>query len=43
VPEFRHAALLPGLLPGLTSSGDKPATCETQIVKPFAPWGDRAN
>jgi hypothetical protein len=38
-----NAALLPGLLPGLISSGDKPATCETQIVKPFAPWGDRAN
>lgn len=38
-----NAALLPGLLPGLVSSGDKPSTCETQISQPFAPWGDRAN
>jgi hypothetical protein len=38
-----NAALLPGLLPGLVSSGDKPSTCETLISQPFAPWGDRAN
>jgi hypothetical protein len=38
-----HAALLGGVLPGLVASADKPATCETQITQPFAPWGDKAN
>jgi hypothetical protein len=38
-----NAALLGDVLPGLVGSGDKPATCETQISQPFAPWGDRAN
>ena len=35
-----HASLLGGLLPGLVSTSDKPATCDTSTSQPFARWGD---
>jgi hypothetical protein len=38
-----HAALLSGVLPGVVSSADKPATCEAEMSQPFARWGDNAN
>jgi hypothetical protein len=38
-----QASLLGGLLPGLVSTSDKPATCDTSTSQPFARWGDTKN
>ena len=38
-----QASLLPGLLPGVLSPSDAPATCDTNATQPFLPWGDSAN
>jgi hypothetical protein len=38
-----HASLLTGVLPGLVSTSDKPATCDTKTSQPFARWGDMRN
>jgi hypothetical protein len=35
-----HAGLVSGVLPGLVSPSDKPATCDTTASQPFARWGD---
>jgi hypothetical protein len=35
-----HASLLTGVLPGLVSPSDTPATCDTKTSQPFARWGD---
>lgn len=35
--------LLSGLLPGVVSPSDTPDVCETEIVQPFARWGDYNN
>jgi hypothetical protein len=35
-----NAALLSGVLPGLVSPSDTPATCDTTASRPFLPWGD---
>jgi hypothetical protein len=38
-----NAGLLSGLLPGLVSPSDTPATCDTSTSQPFARWGDTRN
>lgn len=38
-----HASLLTGVLPGLVSPSDTPATCDTKTSQPFARWGDMRN
>jgi hypothetical protein len=38
-----HAGLISGLLPGLVSPADTPATCNTSTSKPFSRWGDSYN
>jgi hypothetical protein len=38
-----NAALIGGLLPGLVSPSDTPATCDTTTSHPFAKWGDSSN
>ena len=38
-----HASLLSGVLPGLVSTSDTPATCDTKTSQPFARWGDMRN
>jgi hypothetical protein len=38
-----HASLLSGVLPGLISTSDTPATCDTKTSQPFARWGDMRN
>jgi hypothetical protein len=38
-----HAGLISGLLPGLVSPSDTPATCDTNASQPFARWGDYSN
>jgi hypothetical protein len=35
-----QAGLLSGALPGLLSPSDTPSWCDTNVVKPFAAWGD---
>jgi hypothetical protein len=35
-----NASLLGGVLPGLVSPSDTPATCDTSASQPFARWGD---
>lgn len=38
-----HASLISGVLPGLVSTSDKPATCDTNASQPFARFGDNSN
>ena len=38
-----HAALISGVLPGLVSTSDKPATCDTAASQPFGRFGDSSN
>jgi hypothetical protein len=38
-----HASLLTGVLPGLVSPSETPATCDTTTSQPFARWGDMRN
>jgi hypothetical protein len=38
-----QASLISGVLPGLVSTSDKPATCDTSASQPFARFGDNAN
>jgi hypothetical protein len=35
-----NAAPLSGVLPGIVSPSDTPATCDTSVSQPFLPWGD---
>jgi hypothetical protein len=38
-----HASLISGVLPGLVSPSDTPATCDTNASQPFARFGDNSN
>jgi hypothetical protein len=38
-----HASLLSGVLPGVVSPSDTPATCDTSASQPFARFGDYSN
>jgi hypothetical protein len=38
-----HASLISGVLPGLVSTSDTPATCDTSTSQPFARFGDTSN
>ena len=38
-----HAGLISGVLPGVVSTSDKPATCDTATSQPFARFGDSSN
>jgi hypothetical protein len=41
--QVAHAGLLSGVLPGLVSPSDTPATCDNAASQPFARWGDTSN
>jgi hypothetical protein len=38
-----EAGILSGVLPGLLSPSDTPATCDTTVSQPFRQWGDTNN
>lgn len=38
-----HASLISGVLPGLVSTSDTPATCNTNASQPFARFGDTSS
>jgi hypothetical protein len=38
-----NAALLSGILPGLLSTPDRPASCDDTTSQPFADWGDTSD